>query len=85
MIRAILKNGKIQPLDELPGDWRDGQELTIEGGAPSDDPREIQKWYDELQRLAEEVPESDHEIMAAAIRQQDELAKAQMRKKMGLE
>ena len=34
MIRAILKKGKIQPLDELPAHWHDGQELLVESGAP---------------------------------------------------
>jgi len=43
MIRAILKKGKIEPLDELPECWRDGQELIVEGCEPSDDPAEIKK------------------------------------------
>jgi hypothetical protein len=43
MIRAILKKGKIEPLDALPKHWRDGQELTVEGSEPSDDPAEIKK------------------------------------------
>src|SRR5712691_10883913 len=52
MIRAILKKGKIEPLDELPGHWRDGQELTVEGGEPSDDPAEIKKWHKKLLTLS---------------------------------
>ena len=27
MIRAVLKKGKIQPLEKLPAHWREGQEL----------------------------------------------------------
>jgi hypothetical protein len=46
MIRAISKKGKIEPLDPLPGHWRNGQELTVEGCAPSDDPAEIKKWHE---------------------------------------
>lgn len=49
MIRAILKNGKIQPLDELPTNWREGQHLIIDGGEPPSSPSELQKWYDKLQ------------------------------------
>ena len=48
MIRAILKNGIIEPLEELPGHWRDDQELIVEGGEPSDDPADIKKWHEKL-------------------------------------
>jgi len=30
MPKAILKNGHIHPLEPLPPDWRDGQELDVE-------------------------------------------------------
>src|SRR4051794_24263125 len=29
MIRAVYRDGKIQPLDELPQDWQDGEPLEI--------------------------------------------------------
>ena len=48
---AILKKGKIQPLEELPPHWREGQELVVETCEPSDNPASIQEWYDELVRL----------------------------------
>jgi hypothetical protein len=41
MIRAILRKGKIQPVDGLPEHWREGQELMVESCAPSDDPADI--------------------------------------------
>jgi hypothetical protein len=85
MIRAILKRGKIQPLDSLPDDWRDGQELIIEGLGPSDDPAEIAKWYDELVRLSKDIPPDDHARMAAAVAEQDREAKQRMRRDMGLD
>jgi hypothetical protein len=84
MIRAILKKGKIEPLDELPKHWRDGQQLTIEGLEPSDDPEEIKKWYKKLVALSAEIPASDHKRMATALAQQDREAKKHMRKEMGL-
>jgi len=43
MIRAILKKGKLLPLDELPQHWHDGQELIVECCEPSDDPADIKK------------------------------------------
>ena len=84
MIRAILKKGKIQPLDELPAHWRDGQELTVDGGEPSDDPAEIGKWQEKLMSLSAQIPAEDHKRMAAALAQQDRQEKERMRREMGL-
>jgi hypothetical protein len=84
MIRAILKKGKIEPLDELPGYWRDGQELIVEGCEPSDDPAEIKKWHEKLLALSAQIPAEDHRRMAAALAEQDRQAKESMRREMGL-
>jgi hypothetical protein len=85
MIRAILKKGKIQPLEELPEYWHEGQELIVEGCEPSDDPADIKSWHDRLVVLAAQIPEEDHERMAAAVAEQDRLAKELMRRDMGLD
>ena len=85
MIRAILKKGKIQPVDEVPEHWREGQELIVEGCEPSDDPADIKKWHDELVALSAQIPAEDHERMAAALAEQDRKAKEQMRRDMGLD
>jgi len=84
MIRAILKKGKIQPVDELPGHWREGQELIVEGCEPSSDPAELKKWHAKLMALSLEIPAADHERMAAALAEQDRQAKELMRRDMGL-
>jgi hypothetical protein len=84
MIRAVLKKGKIELLDELPGHWRDGQELIVEGCEPSDDPAEIKKWHQKLLALAEEIPAEDHRRMAAALAEQDREGKDLMRRDMRL-
>jgi hypothetical protein len=76
MIRAILKKGKIEPLNELPGHWRDGQELIVEGGEPSDDPAEIKKWHEKLPALSAQIPAEDHKRMAAALAEQDRQSKS---------
>jgi len=85
MVRAILRKGKIQPLDELPQHWREGQELIVEGCEPSDDPEDIKKWHDELVALSAQIPAEDHEKMAAALAEQDRLAKDHIRREMGLD
>ncbi len=53
MIRAILVNGAIQPVDSLPEDWAEGQELRVEpvGSEPIEDADEFERWYQELERL----------------------------------
>jgi hypothetical protein len=84
MIRAILRKGKIEPLEELPGNWRDGQKLIVEGGEPSDDPAEIKKWHEKLLALSAQIPAEDPRRMAAALAEQDRQAKESMRREMGL-
>ncbi len=84
MIRAILRRGKIEPLEKLPVYWREGQELTIEGSDPSGDPTEIRKWYEKLETLSARIPPRDHMRLAAALEEQDRQAKEQMRREMGL-
>jgi hypothetical protein len=84
MIRAILKKGKIEPLEELPAHWRDGQELIVEGGEPSDDPADIKKWHAKLLTLSAQIPAADHDRMATALHEQDRQAKERMRRDMGL-
>ena len=85
MIRAISNNGKIQPLDELPRHWREGQELIVESCEPSDDPADIKKWHDELVALSAQIPVEDHTRMAAAVAEQSRQAKERMRRDMGMD
>jgi hypothetical protein len=68
----------------LPKTWRDGQELTVDGGEPLDDPVVIKKWLEKLLALSAQIPAEDHKRMAAALAEQDRLAKEYMRREMGL-
>jgi hypothetical protein len=77
MIRAILKRGKIQPVDKLPEHWREGQELIVEGAEPSRNAADIKKWYAKLMSLSAQIPPEDHKRMAAAVAEQDRQAKEQ--------
>jgi hypothetical protein len=85
MIRAVLKKGKIQPVDKLPEHWHEGQELIVEGCEPSDDPADIRSWYDGLVALSAKISSEDHERMAAAVAEQDRVAKERMRHEMKLD
>jgi hypothetical protein len=52
MIRAIFRDGQIQPLDPLPAEWEEGRELQIIEGDPIDDPEAIERWCRELDSIA---------------------------------
>ena len=85
MIRAVLKKGKIHPLEALPKHWREGQELIVDGWEPSDDPADIKKWHDEFVALSVQIPAEDHQRLAAAVAEQNRLAKERMRQDMGFD
>ena len=50
MIRAIVQNGLLRPLDPLPLNWAEGRIVIVEDAesAISDD---LDEWYEELNRL----------------------------------
>ncbi len=83
MIRAIDRDGKIEPLDPRPAHWGEGRELQIIEAEPSDDPEEIEKWWNEL-RNGPDDPE-DWQRFEAALAEADRVAKDQVRKEMGLD
>ena len=61
MPRAILKNGLIYPVEPLPPEWAEGQELEVQevqNGAPSG----LEQWYQELEAMA---AQNDEEISRA--------------------
>ncbi len=86
MIRAVLKNGRIQPLDPLPTDWTEGLELRIEAGASPDDPELVERWSRELEQLGGARYElGEREELEAMLKEADEQAKALVRRQMGLQ
>jgi hypothetical protein len=50
MIRGVVEDGLIRPLDPLPPDWTEGRMVVVEEAeaSASDD---LDEWYQELQRL----------------------------------
>jgi hypothetical protein len=84
MIRAIVQNGQIHPLDPLPADWTEGRQVIIEDAdsTPTDD---LEAWYRELQELGPAQYEpGEWEQVQATLAEADELAKAVVRRQMGL-
>jgi hypothetical protein len=68
-IKAIVRDGRIEPLEPLPADWLDGQELVVEQPEPSDDPAEIERWAKELEESTAKIPPEEHERFERAMEQ----------------
>jgi hypothetical protein len=76
MIRAIFRDGQIQPFDPVPSDWGEGQELQIIEIDPIDDPEAIERWCHELDSIANRPDDpTEWEKMKSALAEADRLAK----------
>jgi hypothetical protein len=84
MIKAVLKNGSIQPLDPIPPDWFDGQELVVEESAAAPTERELREWDQELELLARQAPPDEHQRLLDAIAQHEADSKEAVRREWGL-
>ena len=85
MIRAVLDHGVIRPIEELPSDWRDGQEVRVSVS----DSNEHDLDRDELERVwqmrlnsAGGITSEDHQLMQAALDEQRRIGKELMRREM---
>jgi len=50
MIRAVVQNGLIRPLEPLPAEWTEGRRVVVED-ADSTSVEDLEGWCRELQRL----------------------------------
>jgi hypothetical protein len=83
MPRAVLKNGLIYPMEPLPADWAEGQELWVEA-ASKDQLEHIDQWYRELEEAVAEIDPEDERRLHEAIQEVRHQAKDQARREMGL-
>jgi len=88
MPKAILKNGNIYPLEPLPTDWREGQELDVEPSQTRPDAglsaEEIDRDFQELDALCALGDPAEDERLSQAIEEAHRQAKEQVRRQMGL-
>ena len=84
MIRVIVRNGMLEPVEPLPGYWNEGTELSIEMASPSDSPAtavDLQLLFDEMEAHATQVSLDDMDELNANLdendRQQKELVRQQ--------
>ena len=84
MIRAIVQNGEIRPLEPLPAEWNEGHEVIVED-AESTAIEALEAWYRELQRLGPaEYEPGEWKHMQELLNEADHQAKALVRREMGL-
>lgn len=84
MIRAIVQNGLIRPLDPIPPDWVEGHEVVVDVSDLAST-LDVDAWYAELQKLGPAMYEpGEREQVQAILREADETAKDLVRSEMGL-
>jgi hypothetical protein len=84
MIRAVVQNGVIRPVDPIPPDWLEGHQVIVED-ADSGSIDDLESWYLELQKLGPAKYEpGELERVQAVLNEADEEAKAAVRREMGL-
>ena len=81
MIRAIFKQGKIHPIEALPGEWQEGQELLVDT-TDEPAPQDGDQWLAELNAAAARIPERVHVEMATALERLEEESKELVRREM---
>jgi hypothetical protein len=82
MLKAMLREGVIVPLEPLPPEWEDGAALEVARvPAPQLD---IDAWANSMNQLCADSLGEDEEAMRRAIVEHQKQAKAQTRRDMGL-
>jgi hypothetical protein len=84
MVRAVLDEGVIRPLETLPEHWADGQELVIQEATDRPSPEDLATWDREVEALAAGIPPEDFERLEAALAEADREAKESVRRQMAL-
>jgi hypothetical protein len=82
MIRAVVQNGLLRPLDPLPVGWAEGRIVVVEDAEPglSDD---LDDWYRELVRLGSAQYEpGEREQIRTLLAEADAQAKELVRREM---
>jgi hypothetical protein len=87
MIRAIVRNGVIHPIDPLPAEWCDGKEVMVQEteADPVAGAEETDNWYQEMQTLTADLNDPhEWEQIETTLAEADQHAKAVVRRQMEL-
>ena len=82
MLKAVLRQGVVVPLEPLPLEWEEGAALEVaKSDAP---PLDIDAWAKSMDQLCADSSASDEQAMQCAIEEHRQQAKAQTARDMGL-
>jgi hypothetical protein len=82
MLKAILREGVIVPLEPLPSEWEEG--TTLEVAKVDMQQLDIGAWAKSMNEMCADSTRADEEVMCSAIAQHRHQAKEQVRREMGL-
>lgn len=82
MVKAIVSQGEIRPLEPLPADWQEGQRLDIEKADDETPVEEIDRDFSVLARLCAGSEAVEEEQLERALLEARRLAKEQVRRHM---
>lgn len=82
MIRAIYKKGRIQPIDIVPSDWREGQELIVEEAVDVPTQEELDAWSAAVEAATAGITEEMHAEFMKALEQVEAESKELGRREM---
>jgi hypothetical protein len=85
MLRAVVSHGEIHPLEPLPPDWQEGQQLRVERADESEAPiAEIDRDFAVLTAMCQESDPAEEERLERALQEARRQAKDLVRREMGL-
>lgn len=82
MLKAIVIQGEIRPLEPLPADWQEGQRLRIEKADDETPVEEIDRDFAVLEKLCEASELAEEEQLERDLQEARRLAKEQVRRHM---
>ena len=82
MIKAVVRNGNIYPLEAIPSEWSEGSEVVVDVELEPR-PGEVDRWYADVQGAAAEIDPDDDERLQDAVSDVRRRAKDVARIEMG--
>ncbi|MDP9172775.1 MAG: hypothetical protein M3O30_02775 [Planctomycetota bacterium] len=83
-IKAILRDGRIQPLEPIPPDWTEGQELVIEEPDAGQNAADIKQWAKDLEDSNPKIPDEEHDRLERALDEIERESKNTVRRDWGM-
>jgi hypothetical protein len=81
MIRAVYRDGKIEPLDGVPGSWQDGQELMVDACMGPELRETIEQWSSQMD-AAGALSDEEHDQFMNALEEVERESKVLGRREM---